>query len=254
MVQGNCLFIRGLYMFLMTVQCFSYVLFFLFFFLVVEKKFIAPLRNDAFLALAASTPSRETDFATGHGESSQVSYFPHFCRFISRSRWPFWNFNWNKSSRIVECLPDYKEYIFKKKEKMFMSSNGGKPNWILVWEAAVFNTISSNPLLTSSALLSREDWRGMWLKTEYIWRYHFYLNHFLFFTTSFSLCGTDIDFYFFVVLYWLSPWIAFQPRERSCIVLLAHLLFYTPLCKALMSIFSYVTDCYCIEYYDNYVL
>lgn len=56
-----------------------------------------------------------------------------------------------------------------------MSSNGGKPKWILVWEAAVLNTISSNPLLTSSTFLSREDWGGMWLKMEYILRYYFTL-------------------------------------------------------------------------------
>lgn len=140
------------------------------------------------------------------------------------------------------------------KKKMFMSSNGGKPNWILVWEAAVFNTISSNPLLTSSTLLSREDWRGMWLKTEYIWRYHFTLIISYFSLHHFLFVALTLIFIFFVVLYWLSPWIAFQPRERSYIVLLAHLLFYTPLCKALISIFSSVTDCYCIEYYDNYVL
>lgn len=78
----------GVFMFLMTVQCFSFGLFFFVCFILVgEKNESLPfgMRGHAFLALAASTPSHKTDFATGHGESSQVSYFPHFSRFISRS-------------------------------------------------------------------------------------------------------------------------------------------------------------------------
>lgn len=115
-----------------------------------------------------------------------------------------------------------------------MSSNGGKPKWILVWEAAVLNTISSNPLLTSSTFLSREGWGGMWLKMEYILRDYFTLI-IDYFSLHHSLFVALILYWFlFVCCFVLTiamDCISTQRKVLHCVTR-SFVILHTSLCKS----------------------